>query len=249
MSHVDEMRRWIATCSPPRPCNFQQFRTKTPRIRVVRWWLQQVAQIHGSLSCVVEEFVSPWTPVPQEIVDEVRTTRQFRGYRWTAFIPSDFGPVEEWDTSRITNMSELFEGHTMFDVDISRWDTSNVRNMHRMFDGCLMFNGEISRWNTSNVRNMDQMFLRAMKFNQDISGWDVGQVTSMYGMFASAWDFNQPIGRWNVSNVTNMSTMFMGSNAFNQPLDMWVVSGETNTNLMFYDAEHFDHCFSPIVIN
>ena len=34
-----------------------------------------------------------------------------------------------WDTSSVTDMSELFRYATVFNQDIGHWDTSNVTNM------------------------------------------------------------------------------------------------------------------------
>ena len=42
---------------------------------------------------------------------------------------NEFGPIERWDTSNVTNMSELFSNTTNFNADLSSWDTSNVTNM------------------------------------------------------------------------------------------------------------------------
>ena len=40
-----------------------------------------------------------------------------------------YGPIGDWDVSRVTDMSGLFDGKTLFNDDISRWDVSKVTNM------------------------------------------------------------------------------------------------------------------------
>ena len=45
----------------------------------------------------------------------------------------EYGPINSWDTSKVTNMSGLFKEAYDFNDDISNWDTSNVTNMNSMF--------------------------------------------------------------------------------------------------------------------
>ena len=100
------------------------------------------------------------------------------------------GPIGTWDTSRVTDMSRLFEKHRYFNEDISNWDTSNVTDMRGMFIGALAFNQPINThtvtrddgttytaWDTSNVTNMQSMFKGTLVFNQDISNWNTSNVT------------------------------------------------------------------------
>ena len=71
------------------------------------------------------------------------------------------------DTSRVTNMSSMFEGAgneaATFDLDLSGWSTSNVTTMASMFRSAGTYAddwsiGNISGWNTSNVTDMSNMF-------------------------------------------------------------------------------------------
>ena len=94
---------------------------------------------------------------------------------------SEYGAMPDWDVSNVTNMSRLFKGKQVFNVDISRWNVSNVTDMSRMFNTARRFNQDISSWDVSNVTDMSGMFMDASKFNQDLSAWDVKRVTTCSG--------------------------------------------------------------------
>jgi len=96
--------------------------------------------------------------------------------------------ISNWDTSNVTDMSNIFNGYTSFNKDISGWDTSSVDNMSNMFNGCTSFNQDISGWDTSSVDNMSNMFNGCTSFNQDLTGWNVSNLATTTGMF-----FNTPV--------------------------------------------------------
>ena len=101
-------------------------------------------------------------------------------------------PMETWDVTNITDMSNLFNNgrkyidifdgneyeldSTNFNIDINSklfnlftypykaWDTRNVTSMKAMFKGASNFNKSISKWNTNNVVNMESMFEDAIYF-------------------------------------------------------------------------------------
>ena len=70
-----------------------------------------------------------------------------------------YGPISEWDTSDVTNMSSLFQDKTKFNDDITQWDVSNVTNMDNMFDNAQKFNQDLSRWNVSKVKRKADVFV------------------------------------------------------------------------------------------
>lgn len=139
------------------------------------------------------------------------------------------------DTSKITDMSFLFDG-SKFNGDISKWDVSNVTNMGKMFYDSE-FNGNISKWNVSKVEYMNEMFAYS-KFNGNISKWNVSGVKSMHGMFKNS-KFDGDISKWDVSNVKFMSEMFKESK-FNGDITKWNVSNVTNMEEMFEKSEFDD---------
>ena len=62
-----------------------------------------------------------------------------------------YGHISDWETSQVTNMEKLFDGHPYdvgdanmqsFNDDISRWDTSNVTTMQNMFHAAHAFHGD-----------------------------------------------------------------------------------------------------------
>ena len=81
------------------------------------------------------------------------------------------------DTSKITDMSDLFQGLEIRNIKIDQWDVSNVTNMSGMFYCAWHFTSDLSKWDVSNVTNMHGMFYEANKFNSDLSEWDVSNVT------------------------------------------------------------------------
>ncbi len=123
------------------------------------------------------------------------------------------------DTSKLMDLSFLFQTIPTFCGDISGWDTSNVRSMECLFDSCH-FNGDISKWNTSKVTNMSGMFTHS-HFNGDISQWDTSNVHSMSFMFTSS-RFQGDLSQWDVRNVTNFRRIFWEA-AFEGDISNWSV--------------------------
>ena len=161
--------------------------------------------------------------------------------------------ISNWDTSRVTNMNELFKGKVKFNEDISKWNVSNVTNMKEMFNLALQFNQPLNSWNVSKVTDMVGMFASARAFNQPINLWNTSSVTKINAMFLLAASFDQPINTnvitrddgttyeaWDVSSVTIMNAMFQGASSFNQPLDSWDVSNVIDMNNMFDQASTFN---------
>ena len=102
------------------------------------------------------------------------------------FPNSTYGPIEQWDTSQVTDMSWLFSRYrpggdpycstqATFNRNLNSWDVSRVTTMYYMFVDAA-FNGNIEGWDTSKVTTMNSMFVRADAFNRDLSGWNIAQV-------------------------------------------------------------------------
>ena len=145
------------------------------------------------------------------------------------------------DTSKVTDMKNMFTDAESFNQPIGGWDTSKVTDMRGMFEGAKSFNQPIGGWVTSKVTDMNSMFRNAHAFNQPIGYWVTSKVTDMRGMFEGAKSFNQPIGNWDTSKVTDMYRMFSGATSFNQPIGDWDTSKVTDMRGMFWGATSYSY--------
>ncbi len=156
------------------------------------------------------------------------------------YISTFNGDISKWNTSSVTNMSNMFRGATKFNQSLNTWTVSKVTNMSNMFRGATAFNQQLNSWNVSSVREMSRMFQDATAFNQSLNSWTVSSVTDMSHMFRGATAFNQQLNSWNVSSVTDMREMFYKAKAFNQSLKSWSVAKVRNMSSMFYEAKAFN---------
>ena len=81
-----------------------------------------------------------------------------------------YGNISSWNTSNVTDMSELFKNSTITS-GVGDWNVNNVTDMSSMFEGATDFQENLSDWNVSNVTDFTNMFLNATEMSpQNISG-------------------------------------------------------------------------------
>ena len=177
-----------------------------------------------------------------------------------------YGKIGDWDVSRVTDMSDLFEPSTGFGVgksvvdgfneDISAWDVSNVVYFDSFFNNQTTFNQPLDSWDVSNGENFLYMFSDASSFNQSLNSWNITNATRISLMFHNATAFNGNISDWDVSNVFDFSNMFDGATSFNQDLSSWDIGNSANDpdlpgfglSSMFKGASSFNQNISGWVI-
>ena len=170
---------------------------------------------------------------------------------------SDLSTVSSWNTSSVTNMSNMFyetgyNATTWSIGGLSSWNTSSVTSMSSMFayagyNATTWSIGDISSWDTSSVKQISNIFqsagYRATVFTLNLSSWDTSSVTSMSYMFhyagrnATTWSVGD-LSSWNTSSVTSMNNMFTnaGSGATTWSvgdLSSWNTSSVTDMSSMF----------------
>lgn len=146
----------------------------------------------------------------------------------------------------LTDTSEAFSACRKFNSELNSWDTSRVTNMSEMFNmlptyqGGGVFNGNISGWNTSNVADMSGMFEMG-DFNGDITNWNVTNLVNAANMFQYCEKYNKQSGlsKWNPTKLENVYAMFNGNKAMvNSNLNSWKVAPLTNMSRFLQGTGH-----------
>ena len=149
-----------------------------------------------------------------------------------------------WNTSKATNMREMFRGARNFDQDLSNWQIDDVEDMSGMFRDARNFNNGdesgINNWNTGKVTNMSNLFNNARKFNHSLNSWNTEEVENMNSIFKNAWIFNSDIDNWETKKVRNFASAFKSTRVFNRDISNWNVGEATRMNYFLSGNDIFD---------
>jgi len=121
---------------------------------------------------------------------------------------AEYGPLELWDVSQITDMRRLFLNMSDLKINLKLWDVSSVTTMESMFHGCKTFNRDLP-WDTRSLVSTKGMFMHCHRFKGDISTWDTSNVHDMSEMFWDARSFAGDLTKWDVGSVTTFNEMFL----------------------------------------
>ena len=126
--------------------------------------------------------------------------------------------LENFDTSKVTNMENLFAGSGITELNLSNFDTYLVTDMSGMFLECNNLTLiDVSSFDTSSVKNMSQMFARSSELSKTLnelnitglSNFDTSSVVDMSSMFEYCSTLKSiDISNFDTSKVTNMAKMF-----------------------------------------
>ena len=156
--------------------------------------------------------------------------------------------LNDIDTSKIKDMSKLFNGIKDLNPNVSNWNVSNVENMDSMFCNCPKFDGRgLENWDVSSVKNMDSMFYNLSTlgnndvFNPDLSYWDLSKCESIKEMFRGCVGFEgKGLENWNLNNLTKFGLLMSFNNChkFNADVSNWNINIDL-ANFM----ETFENCY------
>ncbi|HZK47040.1 MAG TPA: BspA family leucine-rich repeat surface protein, partial [Atopostipes sp.] len=94
--------------------------------------------------------------------------------------------LPSFNTSKVANMSYMFQNSKATTLDLSSFDTSKVTNMSSMFRDSAATTLDLSSFNTSSVTSMSYMFRDSAATTLDLSSFDTSKVTNMTSMFQSS---------------------------------------------------------------
>ena len=89
-------------------------------------------------------------------------------------------PLNNWNVSKVTDMSAMFYHAKSFNQSLNNWNVSNVKDMHAMFYFAESFNQFHNNWNVSNVTNMSYMFVNTVCALNTMCAFDPDRAKERY---------------------------------------------------------------------
>ena len=141
--------------------------------------------------------------------------------------------LENFNTSKVTEMIGVFANSKAKSLNLSSFDTSNVTSMERMFYNTNAIELKLNSFNTSKVTNMKSMFYGSNATIIDTSSFNTSSVTDMSYMFYDTKTKSIDVSNFNTKNTVNMEGMFSHSKATNFNLNGLDTRNVTNMKYMF----------------
>ena len=164
-----------------------------------------------------------------------------------------YGPIEDWDVSKVTSFYDDFQSIGLFDscntphlLNLSKWNTSGVTDMAALFDGANANFTGVGKWDMTRVNNANGMFASFaghFDWSDFDAHWKVPQyVSGMFDQFSGQTGYPN-MTLWDTSQVQSTNGMFEGT-TFNQDISGWNVASVTDMAVMFYNATSFSQNLS-----
>ncbi len=116
--------------------------------------------------------------------------------------------LSQFDTSKVEDMTSMFENCGAESLDLSCFDTSRVKNMSFMFTECNLKCLNLESFDTSNVENMSNMFMNSNIPELHLGGFITKRVKDMGYMFYGCRAKIIDVHSFDTSCVEDMSAMF-----------------------------------------
>ena len=123
---------------------------------------------------------------------------------------SDLLDIPQWGSTQFTSLQAMFKNCNNTNFQISATDTPNIlssASMSEIFEGATYFNSDISHWDVSNVTyGLLRCFVSASNFNQNLSSWDIQSGNLQFFFLGTAMtteNFTDTIVGWAVTVYKN----------------------------------------------
>ncbi len=130
---------------------------------------------------------------------------------------SDLLDIPQWGSTQFTSLHGMFKNCNNTSFQISASDAPNIllyASMSEIFEGATYFNSDISHWDVSNVTyGMLRGFVSASNFNQNLSSWDIQSPNLQFyflGTAMSTENFTDTIVGWAVTVYKNSGKYNVG---------------------------------------
>jgi hypothetical protein len=130
---------------------------------------------------------------------------------------SDLLDIPQWGSTQFTSLQAMFKNCNNTNFQISATDTPNIlssASMSEIFEGATYFNSDISHWDVSNVTyGLLRCFVSASNFNQNLSSWDIQSGNLQFFFLGTAMtteNFTDTIVGWAVTVYKNSAKYNVG---------------------------------------
>lgn len=148
--------------------------------------------------------------------------------------------LDKWDTSQVTNMSQMFALGSGFDesnpqylnlTNIQNWNTSNVIDMSDMFGPGVSGALDLSKWNMSKVKNISNMFGESNLTSINLSSLNLSNISNI-DRFLPTTLKTLDISNMNLTNVSDFSNIISTpKNNQTDPNTGLVIPGSISMNI------------------
>lgn len=129
------------------------------------------------------------------------------------------GDISNWDVSHVVSMSGLFRSNRAFSGPLP-WNTSRVVDMSRMFEDSVFDHESIASWDTGSVQDFSRMFQGSKSLFRKVSvaKFNVTSAKNLRNAFRFASKFQENLCWYGtqLSDLTDVSNMFGGTSCPNK---------------------------------
>ncbi len=162
---------------------------------------------------------------------------------------TDLSGLENWNTSKVTNMSNLFYGNKLLSLNgIENWNTSNVTILSGLVESNVLLTdmSAIKDWDVSKVTTLENIFSCCYSLEEiDLSNWNAKSLENMSFSFGMLYDGNNSVGhlkriilsnKFDTSKVTDMHGTFYNNRVLEnyEFVNYLDTSSATDMTTMFY---------------